>query len=107
MEESDLQKRTKWLFKHTGHLHGAWKHRRYTEIRNMAARLPKDAWDAGFIAGLESAASFCNLRSGDQWGSNIFENLIKPTREFFAFQGLDDAAIENPEYFKDSHDTEN
>ena len=34
-----------WWFIHGGAIHGYMKHRRYTELKKLAERLPKAAWN--------------------------------------------------------------
>jgi len=34
-----------WWFLRGGNIHPCWKRRRYTQIRNYAMALPKEAWD--------------------------------------------------------------
>ncbi len=33
-----------WWFVRGGHIHSAWKYRRYSRIRDAAMSLPKEAW---------------------------------------------------------------
>lgn len=44
-EWKKLDKWPQWWFVNGGHLHAAWKYRRYSQIRDSARDLPKLAWD--------------------------------------------------------------
>ena len=45
----------KWWFINGGHIHGMWKKRKYSAIRDQALTLPKAAWEAGWNAGWNAA----------------------------------------------------
>lgn len=68
---------SKWWFLRGGNIHPAWKYRRYSQIRDMAMDLPREAWK---VSRAELFRSI--LKNLDEIGVDDTIDWIKSRGEF-------------------------